>query len=172
MRWLFLIPLTTSLISGYISQKSADEIAYLTGALAILSLFMSLVISPWQVQLLILVVVLAIARQLWLKIELGSQLQAQPQEEKSDRTPASPLRKYRGISYNPTASTDSLSEELEIERKYRGASYKVCEVRVGSTVPQQSTSNQNQSTDVQPRQLERKYRGISIPNPERNKKQT
>ncbi|AFY76021.1 MAG: DUF4278 domain-containing protein [Hydrococcus sp. C42_A2020_068] len=132
MRWLFLIPLTTGLISGYISQKSADEIAYLTGALTIMSLLASLVMAPWQVQLLILVLVFIIVRQFWLKLEFESQLETE-QQEKADvfRVTSTPneverktIRKYRGVTYEPPASTSSVTE-VEIEGKYRGATCKV-----------------------------------------------
>jgi hypothetical protein len=142
MRWFFLIPLTTSLITGYISQKSADEIAYLTGVFTIVSLFASLVMAPWQVQLLILLVVSIVARQFWLKLEFENQLKAE-REEKADEPPAAStlneieektIRKYRGVSYEPSVSTSSVTD-VEIEGKYRGATYKVHKVKEASTPP-------------------------------------
>ena len=75
MHLTFLIPLTTSLISGYIFQKSADEMAYLTGLLTIVSLVFSLIIAPWQIQLLILGFVLISTRKLLQKNEYKMQLE-------------------------------------------------------------------------------------------------
>jgi membrane protein implicated in regulation of membrane protease activity len=54
----FLIPLFTGLITGYIFKKGVDEIAYFAGILAVISLIISLVLAPWQIQLLLLIVVL------------------------------------------------------------------------------------------------------------------
>lgn len=64
MHLFFLIPLTTALVSGYIFQKSADEMAYLTGIVALISLFFSLVLAPWQIQLLVLGGVIYTTRKL------------------------------------------------------------------------------------------------------------
>ncbi|MBD2593998.1 hypothetical protein H6G74_06600 [Nostoc spongiaeforme FACHB-130] len=57
MPLIFLIPLFTGLATGYLSKKCSDELAYLTGVFTIISLVVSLVLAPWQIQLLLLVVV-------------------------------------------------------------------------------------------------------------------
>ncbi|OCQ94461.1 hypothetical protein BCD64_07200 [Nostoc sp. MBR 210] len=57
MPLVFLIPLFTGLATGYLSKKCSDELAYLTGVFTIISLVVSLVLAPWQIQLLLLVVV-------------------------------------------------------------------------------------------------------------------
>ncbi|MGI2907521.1 hypothetical protein [Tolypothrix sp. VBCCA 56010] len=54
----FLIPLFTSLITGYIFKKGVDEIFYFAGILAVISIVISLVLAPWQIQLLLLIAVL------------------------------------------------------------------------------------------------------------------
>lgn len=64
MYFFFIIPLITALVSGYIFQKSADEMAYLTGIVALVSLILSLVLAPWQIQLLVLGGVIYITRKL------------------------------------------------------------------------------------------------------------
>jgi hypothetical protein len=130
MHWLFLVPLSTGLISAYIAQKSADEIAYLTGAFTILSLVLTLVMAPWQIQILILLLALIAVRQLWLKLNANLQL-----EIKSDEIAAAKIveskttRKYRGASYEPSALQKQTVEDQNTESiqspkpllKYRGA---------------------------------------------------
>lgn len=58
MGLVFLIPLTTGLVAGYIFKNSADEMAYLMGAVTIICLILTLVLAPWQIQLLVLILVL------------------------------------------------------------------------------------------------------------------
>lgn len=55
MGLFFLIPLFTGLIGGYIFKKSTDEIGYLVGIFAVISIVLSLVLAPWQIQLLLLI---------------------------------------------------------------------------------------------------------------------
>lgn len=161
MRWLFLVPLITSLTTVYISQRTADEIAYLTGAFAVLSLLVALVMAPWQVQLLILLIGFIIARQLWLKLEIGSQWAGESKDKSSDRTIATAdeveektTRKYRGVSYEATAVSSVAA--IETEGKYRGSPCKV---------------NSYQQSDATPPKFELKYRGASVVNPEADKEE-
>lgn len=58
MPMFFLVPLVAGLATGYISKKCQDEVAYLTSIFTVLSLFLSLVLAPWQIQALLLIVVL------------------------------------------------------------------------------------------------------------------
>jgi hypothetical protein len=69
MTLAFLIPLFTGLVSGYVFKKSTDEIGYLPGAFAIVSFLISLVLAPWEIQLLLLVFVLFITQKLLQKNE-------------------------------------------------------------------------------------------------------
>ncbi len=64
MHLFFLIPLMTGLASGYIFKNCADEMAYLTGVITVISLTLSLVLAPWQIQLLILMLVMASTKRL------------------------------------------------------------------------------------------------------------
>lgn len=64
MNLTFLIPLTTCLVSGYIFKKSTDEMAYLTGSVTIVSLVLSIIIAPWQIQLLVLAYVMFSTKKL------------------------------------------------------------------------------------------------------------
>jgi len=63
MHLFFLIPLMTGLASGYIFKSCADEMAYLTGLLAVISLILSLILAPWPIQLLILMLVMISTRR-------------------------------------------------------------------------------------------------------------
>lgn len=58
MHLFFLIPLVTSLVAGYLFNNSADEMAYLMGSITVVSIVLSLVLAPWQIQLLILMFVI------------------------------------------------------------------------------------------------------------------
>jgi hypothetical protein len=59
MPLFFLIPLATGLATGYISQKCHDETGYIISLFTILSLILSLILAPWQIQLFLLIAVLA-----------------------------------------------------------------------------------------------------------------
>ena len=63
----FLIPLFTGLVTGYIFKKSNDEIAYIAGVFAAVSLILSLVLAPWQIQFGLLVLVLISTNKLLRK---------------------------------------------------------------------------------------------------------
>ncbi|MEJ6483729.1 hypothetical protein N0Y54_20820 [Nostoc punctiforme UO1] len=69
MPLFFLIPLCTALATGYLFKKSNDEIAYLAGVFAAISLILSLVLAPWQIQFGLLITVLIITNRLLQKNE-------------------------------------------------------------------------------------------------------
>lgn len=54
MSLLFLVPMTLSLVTASMAQKANDDLAEIIGLAAILSLLLSFVLAPWQLQLLIL----------------------------------------------------------------------------------------------------------------------
>lgn len=64
MNLTFLIPLATCLVCGYVFKKCADEMAYLTGSVTLVSLVLSIVIAPWQIQLLVLAYVMFSTKKL------------------------------------------------------------------------------------------------------------
>ena len=64
MPLFFLIPLSICVITGYIFNRCSDEVGYLSGLFAIISLVLSLILAPWEIQVLILVVVLVTAKKL------------------------------------------------------------------------------------------------------------
>ncbi|MEH2291670.1 hypothetical protein [Nostoc sp.] len=70
MPLFFLIPLCTALATGYLFKKSTDEIAYLAGVFAAISLIFTLVLAPWQIQFGLLIIVLIITNRLLQENEL------------------------------------------------------------------------------------------------------
>lgn len=73
MHLFFLIPLTTGVLASYIFQKSADEMAYLTAVVTIISFIFSIVLAPWQIQLVILALVITTTRRRLLQNEYRMQ---------------------------------------------------------------------------------------------------
>ena len=69
MPLFFLIPLCTALITGYFFKKSTDEIAYLAGMFTAISLILTLVLAPWQIQFGLLIIVFVITNKLLQKNE-------------------------------------------------------------------------------------------------------
>ncbi len=58
MSLFFLIPLRISLVTGYIFKNSAADMAELIILAIVFNLILSLVLAPWQLQLVVLVMVL------------------------------------------------------------------------------------------------------------------
>lgn len=147
MHLLFLVPLTTGLISGYFFKNAVDEMAYLMGVITIVSLFLSLVLAPWQLQLLLLMLVIISTRKLLLlnqsQTELADQVQPSSGSNFSNQpTLTSPTltSKYRGVSYQPntTPNPTTVEAERELTGKYRGAAWKIRNVSQASKLPENS----------------------------------
>ncbi|AFY54839.1 hypothetical protein Riv7116_2323 [Rivularia sp. PCC 7116] len=64
MPLFFLIPLSICVITGYIFNRCSDEVGYLAGLFAIMSLVLSLILAPWEIQALLLVIVLVTTKKL------------------------------------------------------------------------------------------------------------
>ncbi|MGB6295154.1 MAG: hypothetical protein WBF90_03090 [Rivularia sp. (in: cyanobacteria)] len=64
MALFFLIPLSICVITGYFYNRCSDEVGYLSGLFAIISFVLSLILAPWEIQVLLLVVVLVTAKKL------------------------------------------------------------------------------------------------------------
>ncbi|MCJ8282156.1 MAG: hypothetical protein AAFY76_22195 [Cyanobacteria bacterium J06649_11] len=69
MPLFFLIPLSICVITGYIFNRCSDEVGYLAGLFAIISLVLSLILAPWEIQVMLLVVVLVTTKKLLLRNE-------------------------------------------------------------------------------------------------------
>lgn len=128
--FLFVIPLGIGLVATFVATRFSDDLTYLGIAIAIASGLFSLVLAPWEIQVLLLGLILFVAKQLRRQL-------AQPRSEKSDsdrtQTTASPTFdrqktekttwKYRGVSYDrPEPSAPS--EPQEIGGTYRGKPWK------------------------------------------------
>jgi amino acid permease len=72
MPLFFLVPLCTALITGYLVKQSNDEIAYIAGVFGFISFIVSLILAPWQIQLILLIAVLIGTNKLLSKNEYQS----------------------------------------------------------------------------------------------------
>jgi len=158
MHLLFLIPLATGLVTGYIFKNSAEEMEYLPDIVTVVSLILSLILAPWQLQVLVLVLVLISVRRLLQQHDYRMAPKNNTGEKLNElgatdeHTPATArdtnrekVGKYRGANYELTSATSHVNEG-EIAGKYRGAP---CRIRHHQQVPLQPT-------------FELKYRGASI----------
>ena len=150
MPLFFLLPLFLCVITGYICNKCSDEVGYLSGLFAIISLVLSLILAPWEIQVLLLVVVLVTTKKLLqrneykLKFEQsGSNYQTVPQVKRAKREVSRqefPLknfqkkknlmgaRQYRGANYQVNiVDTETFSEE--VTGKYRGIPWVIRRVK-------------------------------------------
>lgn len=80
MSLFFLIPLTISLVTGYVFKNSAADMAELMILATVFSLILSLVLAPWQLQLLVLILVITSTKQVLLPKDYRSE-----PEENNDR---------------------------------------------------------------------------------------
>jgi predicted membrane protein len=139
MPLLFLIPLFTGLVTGYIFKNSTDEIGQIIGVVAAISLVLSLILAPWQVQLLLLVVVLVSTKKLLQQNEYKLKQQEKDQEQLNNghnqEVISSPVakienevtRKYRGNNYQATDVNVEI-QEGEIVGRYRGLPWRMHQV--------------------------------------------
>ena len=145
MPWSFMITLGIALAVTYILKNSADEIAYLAASILVVSLLVSLVIAPWQIQLLLLVLALVSSNRL---LQPSQQLIIESEPDQKIKL------SYRGVDYEPTAPLEE-AKEGEIIGKYRG---QICKTGTEQTA---LIVQQNQALEV-------KYRGASIPEQKSN----
>lgn len=134
MQLFFLLPLTTGLISGYLCKKSADEMAYLTGTATVVSVILTLVLAPWQIQLLILGVTIFATKKLLLKNASKSEPNViahsdRPQVETSDVSTENDATAeikgmYRGAPWISDRAKIPAPQPNPANLKYRGASGK------------------------------------------------
>lgn len=140
MPWSFMITLGIALAVTYILKNSADEIAYLAASILLVSLVVSLVIAPWQIQVLLLVLALVSSNRL---LQPSRQIIIEPEPDEKIKL------SYRGVEYEPTVPVEK-AKEGETIVKYRG---QICKTETEETA---LMVQQNQA-------LELKYRGASIP---------
>lgn len=128
MRWIFLLPLITCVASGYLCKKSSDEMAYLTGTATVVSLILTLILAPWQVQLLVLGGTIFSTKKLLAKNEskslltIGDRPQVDIAQILSENDAATEAKRmYRGAPIPNSAKTPA-PQPNPANLKYRGAS--------------------------------------------------
>ncbi|MBW4618698.1 MAG: DUF4278 domain-containing protein [Cyanosarcina radialis HA8281-LM2] len=153
----FFISLATALVAIYIAKNSADEISYLATAIVVVSLVLTLIFAPWQLQILLLI-------SIWFSKKLFFPFTRSTVESQSNQKVESDLEKqiaiaqprsiqiqitklaYRGVSYQ---SDSPIQPEVKgkIIGKYRGL---VCQTSQLENPPAQASN------------LNLKYRGACI----------
>ncbi|MBF2015699.1 MAG: DUF4278 domain-containing protein [Rivularia sp. T60_A2020_040] len=129
MPLFFLIPLFICVITGYIFKKCSDEVGYLAGLFAIISLVFSLILAPWEIQVFLLVVVLLTTNKLLQQNEYQLKFEQrgnnyhqnhQNQTVSPSETVKKPVtRQYRGTNYQvDIVNTEFIQEQ--VNGKYRG----------------------------------------------------
>ncbi|ACK73347.1 conserved hypothetical protein [Gloeothece citriformis PCC 7424] len=120
MNLLFLIPFTTAVVSAYFFQKTSQDIAYLTGTICAVSLLITLLIAPWEIQLIIISLAIIIARTGREKLQEQENYTQSIEPNDIKITPQKKeVNKYRGINYNLAPKTVTITLG-KIEGKYRG----------------------------------------------------
>jgi hypothetical protein len=149
MRLLFLIPLGIGLTVSYFSRNFDEEIAYLTSVITITSFVLSLAIAPWQVQLLILIPLLINLKTFLPKNNLEAE-NTESEIINPENLAENKKIKYRGISYTPNETTNSIVKE-EIIGKYRGRN-----------LHRHQLSDNLPTKELSPNKKNLKYRGVNI----------
>ncbi len=150
---LINISLATGITASYFTKHTSEEISYLMGSLTFFSLLLSLILAPWQIKLIILIIVIISIHRFWQHIGSDKELETEQQtlkksQHSEDSKQLKIESKYRGVAYQPHPETAKVVEE-ELTGKYRGHPYHI-------------THHQPHSTP-QP-QFELKYRGVNITN--------
>ncbi len=138
MPLLFVIPLFTGLVAGYIFKKSTDEIGQIIGVVAAISLALGLILAPWQVQLLLLIVVFVSTKKLLQQNEYKLKQQEKDQEQLNNQNQElissqpqlledEAILKYRGNNYQPPDMNVEI-QEGEVVGRYRGIPWRMHQV--------------------------------------------
>lgn len=131
MSLMFLIPLAIALGAVYLFEHSTQETAVFATAVGIVGAFLSLVLAPWQIQLLLLAVILLKFRgkPLWVYETFDSKETKLPaNEEGKQAMPNNPsskdeiIGKYRGADCKIQPSENTPVHQPNFTIKYRGAS--------------------------------------------------
>jgi|JI81BgreenRNA_FD_contig_31_5436377_length_759_multi_3_in_0_out_0_1 membrane protein implicated in regulation of membrane protease activity len=136
----FLVPSAICGVAAYLYPRLTDEPSYICAGLAVVMFPLALVLAPWEVQLLLLLGVLMVAR---------SVLQA--------RTATAPESELAGLTDHASEATEAhaaLQSETEAidngDRVYRGLTWHVPD------------ASQQGAQQVQHKVVELKYRGTTF----------
>lgn len=156
MAWYFIIPLGLALVVYYILKHATDEIAYIATAILVVSLIVSLIIAPWQLQFLLLLLVLLSNIRIWQKTE----------DIQDDLSPADPKinMSYRGINY-AVQPKSKISRSISLAGIAANEEVKQAEMIIGKYRGQVLKTNPPNNIPVHsetPRNFEIQYRGIKV----------
>lgn len=169
MDFSFLWPLLFAGVVFYVLKHSADEIAYMSVAVFIVCLLVSLVIAPWQVQLLLLGLVLLSTQRLSQSGDVG----VDGKEQSigffvglKNRFKVSPGRLVEGVYKSAAVLPD---EVLHEHLSYRGVDYDLdlpvveeTKREITGTYRGQVWSSVEVKSSEQEKPVEIKYRGATI----------
>jgi hypothetical protein len=124
MEFSFLVPLGIGLIVGYKSLGSNHDIAHLVAVFAVINLLISLLLAPWEIQILLLFVVAIAVQLLWAKFDSKNDADILSNFGKNKES----TLHYRGIDYQPPAATESPENNEKAVKCYRGISYQSSEI--------------------------------------------
>lgn len=155
MAWYFIIPLGIALVVNYILKHATDEIAYIATAILVVSLVISLMMAPWQLQGLLVLLVLVSNIRIWQNGEDAIDESTETEQNINSMSSASvPALSYRGINYKvQPKSTENVNQEVkegEIIGKYRG---QLLKSHSSKNIQGQPADNPN---------FEIKYRGVKV----------
>lgn len=131
MQLLFLISLATGVTASYLTKHTSNEISYFMGTLALISLLSSLILAPWQIKLIILIIVIVSIIRVWQHIGIGEEPEIEPKDldkfqhqqdsQQQDRvSPEELTGMYRGHPYPITHSEQNQISKTDYKLKYRG----------------------------------------------------
>lgn len=137
----FLLSLGVCALASYIYKRSlsstykhsGNEISMLAAAVALVSLLLGLIMAPWQLQLLIvlLLVVVGLSQSFspQLAVVPGENITTPAEDIAPQPEPPPVIRHcYRGQSYQPPSTKVDLDEKAEVGQ-YRGATFKFYTVK-------------------------------------------
>ncbi len=116
-------------ITGYfLLKKSNNEISHLVAVFAAISLILGLILAPWQILLILLILILISRSSEYYTSKVVSSEIQYPQEPVTKSEPDYNLI-YRGASYRPDLDAKSNAETIPLVTPkliFRGCTYFVC----------------------------------------------
>lgn len=142
----FLLPLAIALVAIYIHYNSAEEISYLFALISIVSVLLTLVLAPWQMQVGLLIVALVVSRTKLSTVQPGPSVGLEEDEGQKviyrgftyeynnstvEKNKAQIAAKDRSNTLNlldstssqPNFSLNQSSQSLPVKLIYRGSTY-------------------------------------------------
>ena len=131
MQLFFLISLATGTTASYLTKHTSNEISYFMGTLALISLLLSLILAPWQIKLIILIIVIVSMIRVWQHIGIGEEPEIQSEDldkfqDRQDNQQQNQVLSeeltgmYRGHPYHITHSEQNQISKTDYKLKYRG----------------------------------------------------